>query len=333
MRYKLETLAFLWISLLASAMGQQQSKAEPLPRALALSSTTLTQVPVFGWSDDVQCDGSGNLYFHAPGLTYNRSDIFELSADGGRGKTFSLPDEMAQKTAFVGFSVSSGGSLRVLAESRKGVLAFTFGRDGRVTSETSLEIPEDVTVNAFADSESGSVVVVGYFNKRAKGAIQGKPYAALFAPSGKVQTVFSELKGKVELRDVHDKLMDGAAAVGEGGTIYLLRSGEVIVLSASGTIQRHMRFSQPVGSAATQLRLSEGLLSVTLSTLPKPGSGNKMLKRQYLVLNSFTGDEYGLYEPSEELGNMDVCFSRQNGFTFIRTTETGVLKLMQATMK
>jgi hypothetical protein len=54
-----------------------------------------------------------------------------------------------------------------------------------------------------------------------------------------------------------------------------------------------------------------------------------MIHRQFLVLSASTGDPYGLYVPSEELGNHCLCFSTRFGYTFLRV-ENRKIKFLNA---
>ena len=51
----------------------------------------------------------------------------------------------------------------------------------------------------------------------------------------------------------------------------------------------------------------------------------------YLILDYETGEPFALYTPDEELGNNALCFSRQEGFTFLRNVQ-GRLSLLRAAL-
>src|SRR6266404_1667200 len=78
-------------------------------------------------------------------------------------------------------------------------------------------------------------------------------------------------------------------------------------MSETGGIVRRLRFrkSDPE-TTAVRLNVSDGLLSIVLANTGK----DQVQIRKYLVMYAVTGEKFGYYEPSEELGNTDVCFSR-----------------------
>ncbi len=95
--------------------------------------------------------------------------------------------------------------------------------------------------------------------------------------------------------------------------MYVLSSDKVTVMSETGGIVRRLRFrkSDPE-TTAVRLNVSDGLLSIVLAKTGK----DQVQIRKYLVMYAVTGEKFGYYEPSEELGNTDVCFSRTDGYTF-----------------
>ncbi|HEU4416230.1 MAG TPA: hypothetical protein VFT65_15695 [Candidatus Angelobacter sp.] len=53
---------------------------------------------------------------------------------------------------------------------------------------------------------------------------------------------------------------------------------------------------------------------------------------RYLVVNASDGSPLGLYQPTEETGNNNVCFSRHEGFVFMRFEHNRV-KLITAALR
>jgi len=92
--------------------------------------------------------------------------------------------------------------------------------------------------------------------------------------------------------------------------LYVLSSDKVTVMSETGGIVRRLRFrkSDPE-TTAVRLNVSDGLLSIVLAKTGK----DQVQIRKYLVMYAVTGEKFGYYEPSEELGNTDVCCSRTDG--------------------
>ena len=118
--------------------------------------------------------------------------------------------------------------------------------------------------------------------------------------------------GDIDLAPPAHHIPEGAATIGKDGNAYLLSSDKVYVISASGQIQKKIPLAKPDGGfSAMGLQYSEGLLVVSFAKQGKPEA-----LFQYAVLNASTGAPLGLYAPTGETGNTNVCFSRREGFLF-----------------
>jgi len=77
----------------------------------------------------------------------------------------------------------------------------------------------------------------------------------------------------------------------------------------------------------TKISYSDGLLALVLSS-----SGEQYINNRYVIMDSSTGEQRGYYAPSRETSNIDVCFSRKEGFTFIHNID-GKLALINAPLR
>jgi len=82
-----------------------------------------------------------------------------------------------------------------------------------------------------------------------------------------------------------------------------------------------------IDAVPTKIMYSGGLLAVVLSKNAEP-----FLLRRYIILDSMSGEQRGFYEPSEETGSNDVCFSRKEGLEFLHN-ERDRLSLISSELK
>ena len=149
---------------------------------------------------------------------------------------------------------------------------------------------------------------------------------AIFEPSG---TLRKELHGLLADKDPKSAKADPDVALddetkiasSEDGNLYLLKSDDVLVISASGDVERKIHFQKPdPKSLATRVYVSANLVAIRLSTF---SAEQVETQRRYLVLDRDNEDKpFGYYKPSEETGNSDVCFTREQGFTFQKFDQT-----------
>jgi|HubBroStandDraft_6_1064221.scaffolds.fasta_scaffold10432_5 hypothetical protein len=100
----------------------------------------------------------------------------------------------------------------------------------------------------------------------------------------------------------------------------------LLVFSAYGDLVKRIPVAKPEDDQfADSIAVAGDLISLQFSKIDKQG----MIHRQFLVLSASTGDPYGLYVPSEELGNHCLCFSTRFGYTFLRV-ENRKIKFLNA---
>lgn len=292
----------------------QSHPAEQARKLTAGNSRTLL-VPPFGtWGEPV-CDANGSLYFHlAASPSYNDIQVFRLSADGNEGTLFRLPTSLGDKSAFMSFAVSSSGSVFVLGEVIGGGFSiFSFSADGGLKKSTHLELPKDAVPRQFAALPNGTYLVFGHYGAGAPADRRGQRFAALFDNSGAMQKVLARDFGSVDIGQESNALSEGGVTVGDDGYAYLLTHNQVLALTPGGEIEARYKFEKPTSDAVpTRLNVSGNLAAIVFSVVNK-----HQLVREYLVFGINDGHTVGLYEPSAELGNGDVCFSQQEGFIFL----------------
>jgi hypothetical protein len=318
------------LTLVMGGLAAQQPLQQMSPRPLKSSHSAVLPVPSFGAYGPAQCDENLAIYYHlATGLP-SRTELLRISQSGNESTLYKLPEEFANSTDFLDFSVTPGGDVKVLVEDRNyHAIVFAFDSEGKVSSHAQLEVPEHVAGRHIAAYSDGTVLYSGVYTNDAAAEVAGTTYVALFQPSGKLLKRLDRLRDKKkedEQESVH--FSEGAATLGRDGNIYLLTAERVLVISAEGTIQKELAFTKPSPEfSAVTLQYSEGWVAITFAKPERPE-----VVTRYLVLNASDGAPVGLYEPSEDTGNDNVCFSRHDGFLFT-TFEHGRVKLITAPLR
>jgi hypothetical protein len=307
---------------------------EPLqqlsPRPLKASHAVELPVPSFGAYGPAQCDENLAIYYHlATGLPA-RTDLLRFSPSGNESTLYKLPEEFAKSTDFVDFSVTPVGNVWALVEDQNDhAIVFAFDSEGKVSSHAQLELPEHVAGRHIAAYPNGTVLYSGVYTNDAAAELAGTAYAGLFQPSGKLLKRLDRLRDKTKVDEQESaRFPEGGATLGRDGNVYLLTAERVLVISQSGSIQREITFTKPSPQfSAVRVQYSDGWLAITFAKPERPA-----VVMQYLVLNASDGTPLGLYEPTEDTGNDNVCFTRHEGFRFT-TFEHGRVKLITAPLR
>ncbi len=301
------------------------------PKLLDASSKKIVAAPDFGGYGTPVCDEDGNAYYHVgTAASYSDSTAFRLSADEDQHQVFKLPPDAVDGSMFGAFNVTPSGEVWIVAFNRKDeVVAYGFDEDGEVTSRVHFQTPDFFQPNLVAPFETDFFLLKGFFAKAAGTDLAGKNYAAVFGPSGKLVRQLTDEEAKTTKESRKNKLPEGAAAVGSDGNAYLLESNEVLVVSQSGEMLRKLRFEKPDQEArASNLFVSGGLVAIVMFK-----TNRSAIDTTLLVLDANTGETYGYYEPSQELGNNPICFSRSQGFKFMRRDKDGKIELQMALLR
>jgi hypothetical protein len=308
----------LYLAIVAMVLGgppEQSASPQLAPRPLRASTIKKLEAPAFGVFGQTQCDDSLAMYDHLASGSYNQTTILRTGLSGTESTVYKLPAEFADATAFTDFFATSDGKVIVLVEDQQGhSVRFDFDSDGNVSSHAQLEMSEQVAGDKIAVFLNGMMLFSGHYRRTASPDLAGKRYLALFQPSGKLlRQLNTGDMGSIDLNPPAHRIAEGAVTVGKDGFAYFLIPDRVYVISSSGQIERKIPFEKPASEfSAVHLQYSEGLLVISFVKAGKPEA-----VFQYLVVNALTGEPVGLYEPSEETGNNNVCFSRRDGFLFL----------------
>jgi hypothetical protein len=329
-RLKLMLLPFILL-LLSTGTKPATTSRLPHPIRLEISKSRTLDVPSFGSFGDAQSDEDGNLYFHAATRHYIDSVVLGIYAEKSQPVVFALPDEFTQKTAFAAFYVTRSGKVYILAEDKElkaRPRIFAFDDDGQLGSKTEVETAKGVRVRTLSVFDrSGNMFISGYYDSSAMPEQQGKGYAALVAPSGKI---LRELRntGGVDLKKIGESPAEASSFIGDDGNLYLLTGNKIRVLQESGQLLRTIEVRKPSEDCfATKLIVSQGIAAVWLDVNPKEGEA---LELQFETIDVSSGHVIGLYYPDETLGNKAVNFTRQDGFVFL-DSDKGKVRLLTAT--
>jgi hypothetical protein len=301
------------------------------PRILDSTGVTLVEAPDLGGYDSAVCDDDGNAYYHVGAVAnYNDSTLFRLSHDPGEHKVYRLPPETAKDLIFGAFNVTPSGKVWVAAFNQQGeMFAYSFDSDGQVASHVRFDVPPYLQPRELAAFETGAFLLKGYFADQAGPRLAGHQYAAILAPSGEVARNLNLNLPAADKKAAAKHIPEGSVTVGSDGNAYLLLPDQIIVVSQSGQVVRRLPYQKPdAESRAVSLFVSGGLAAITLFKV-----NQHKIDTTLLVLDTNTGDVFGYYKPSEELGNNPLCFSRADGFTFMRRAHDGRIEFLSAALR
>jgi len=180
--------------------------------------------------------------------------------------------------------------------------------------DTRCDASGNVYFQVFTGSDDGTIWLSAYYAPRAAEQLRGKQYVAISDASGRlIKQLPSYLPDKHQ-GQTGAKTLEGNAALGKDGNLYLLGPEKIIVMSESGEVLRTIKFEKTnPQQIAMRVDVSDGLVAITLTTVDKNTPHD-----EYLVLDSLTGNPFGLYEvdPTAPSKSM-LCFNRQDGFTFL----------------
>jgi len=323
------------IAILVGFWIFSQQSTLPQTKILRISSSKKLNVPLFSTWDRVESDSHGDLYFRpvASNNNYGTSEIIKLNISSEAPTVYQIPSELGEASALVSFSVTASGNVWFLNEMKKtgSFVVLGFDSSGQMTSQTNLDVPKRLMANRFLVAEDGIILVGGFFGQDAAKELQGKGYLSVFDKAG---TVRKDL-GKDWLKDVglttvSTKMIENGATTGQDGNFYFLEGNDIIVISEWGEVVRHIKIQRPPkASDALGMDFSEGLLSIQFYEKDADG----LLRSTFVVIESSTGEPYGVYTPSEELGEAVVGFSRRNGYLFSHPTPDGKILLLYAQLR
>jgi hypothetical protein len=288
-------------------------------REIDVSSSRSIQTPSFGYFGEGQCDRDGNMYFHSSDSDFRHSQIFRLSSDGSSGTFFRITGKFADAdlAGFDSFWITSDGEVFILATNAEEKYVFTFDHNGTVKDPVVLKVPVDVQLTDFAVFDNGFLFVWGYRDQRSSKDLRGKPYAAVLTDAGGIVKELSIPMPAVDLGNLA-ALSDGAVA-SYAENLYFLGPDQITVVSVTGETIRKLRYHKPDSEAvATKLYLSGGMAVIAVNKVSTKGATRGQVERSFIALDQNSGDLMGYYKPSAQLGCCDVCFTRNDGLTFLK---------------
>jgi hypothetical protein len=224
-------------------------------------------------------------------------------------------------------SVSPDGTLWLLLSGSKSAVLLRFNSDGEITSRTKIDQFASFVVEEFV-AFNNDVLFVLAFPLPTEADQKLTRYAAMVNSSGQQVSVPKLDLPKFDTQSTG--FSEGGAAAGSDGNLYLLEPEEVIVVSQSGEVLRHLRFKKPSADFSTvKIRISAGLAAIWFS---KPVEDHRVTT-ELLVLDTVSGKEVGRYSLAPELEyRSPLCFSRQEGFTFRGEIQDGKMELITAAL-
>ncbi len=280
------------------------SSAELRPLPLRISSAIPLGVSGFGFFGHAQCDDSGNLYFRA-GNILNSSRVVRLSSKSSDVSSYAVPPDFVD---FYTFQAGRDGQLHVLVRLPDGLYVLTYKDTSSEPKRTKLEAPEAVEPANFAVWSSGAVVLSGNYGREA-GELRGKPYAAEFAPSGKLLRLLGTNASEADFSGkTVPRAAEAAAGFDDAGYLYFIAGDEILVLSEAGEVAR--RFKPPLpaeGFRMAKLEVAKGQLAVWFHQ--SSSKSGIQIKTYFEILDPASGEVRRSYEPDRELGPIALCFT------------------------
>lgn len=287
----------------------------PKPKVLTLSSIHDVAAPPFDYYGFIISDQEGDSFYRLDTGHFPDPIVMRLAHTTGDPAIMKPQQDRDHEWQLRSYNVTPSGLFAMLCldvKSGKHAL-FWFDDEGKIRSTVSLEIPAHVDVMDIAVFEHGDSFVAGYYNPEAPEELRGRSYAALFSSSGLQRRNIKDVVPATELTKVGTDLHEGALTVGTDSNLYVLTGKGIVVLNASGGLVRFLPVIKPEKSFAVQLFYSQGWLLVAFAEPTKRGPINM----HYAVIDAFSGDYIGYYDPSPELGGVAVSFSRREGISFL----------------
>src|SRR5262249_11917678 len=149
--------------LLLSGLQSKDALPSMSPRPLKSSHAAELPVPAFGAYGEPKCDDNLALYHHLAMDRYGRTVLLRFPQSGNESTLYKLPDEFAESTDFVDFSVTPGGDVKALVIDQDfHPILFGFDSEGKVNSHGRLETPEYVTAKHLTVFPNGTLLLSGY---------------------------------------------------------------------------------------------------------------------------------------------------------------------------
>lgn len=174
--------------------------------------------------------------------------------------------------------------------------------------------------------DDGTMLLQGFIRLKA-GEDQARDYVALFDATGKLRKELTNFPD-VNMALRKTTLQDSGFTTSEDGSAYLLGADAITVVSESGENVRSVPYQKPDPSlVARGLRVSDGLIVIRVLQV----KGVEITQR-YLIVRADSGETVGYYAIPEEMHDVGMCFSRNEGFTFL-TRENKALALVNARLR
>lgn len=304
-----------------AGLAQRQDPPPSVP--IHPSTDKGLSIPGFSYYGGAQCDAKGNLYFRI-GSSRNDTRILRITPDGADRHVYDLPSDYASegKSAFVAFRVTERGNVYALVKAKDGIHVFSWKPDANKPANTRLDTPEHISPLSFAAFESGTVLLLGYYDQDAPEGLRSKTFFAELDSSGRLRINFSREgiapSGK-------RSSLDAPATMDEKGLLYMGSGDEIVVVSESGEVVRRLVPIKPSPEyMITRIQVAKGRLGVWFFK-PEPSKPSSV---RLAVLEATSGDILRLFEPDAELGNNAICFTG-DAFTFFKR-QGGYVRILTA---
>jgi len=310
-----------------STSGDRQQPASSEPRILLPTSTRLIDTPPEFAFTSSNCDEAGTLYLHTGTQGSFRDPILRVSTTGN-SKLYKMTGEDVNVGEQGAMSVSPDGTLWLLLSGAESAVLLRFNSDGEVTSRTKIDQFVGFVVEEFV-AFNNDVFFIAAFPRPTEADRKMRRYTAMVNSSG--QHVAAPKLDLPKFDTQSKKIPEGGAAAGNDGNLYLLQPEEVVVVSQAGDVLRHLRFRKPNADFSTvNISVSGGLAAIWFI---KPVEQHRTTT-ELLVVDAASGEETGRYSLGPELEHQSpLCFSRQDGFTFLAGIQDGKRKLITAALR
>lgn len=318
--------------LIISAVAQAQNEGmELIPRVLTTSSVREVSIPLFSSWGYPFSDRDHNVYYRYDSGRFDKVSLLKISPSDSKAVMYELSPDDADVFLYGGAAVTPAGQLWVVcSKEEKGTYLFSFSSDAKPGTPTRLEVQDGLRPQSLIAVTSKAFLISGYYGRNAPKALQGKGFVGLFSDNGDLIKKFDGIRANTDLGADGVKPQVEGGAVGLDGNVYFLSAKGIIVFSSTGDIVKSIPLTDvPKGAAPRRLFESGGYLLVQFTAI----GTNGVHINKYLLLDESTEKGIALYEPSPELGNAAVDFSRDTGLVFARRNQAGRLQFITAELK
>ena len=291
---------------------------------------------------DAKCDDEGNVYFqpYVPNQAYT---VFRVDKEGHSTFAFANP---ALKTSIWEYVPDSGGIFALTGEIGSTAI-IKLGADGSV--EDKIPLDGNFFPGRLALFRSGEFLITGSLRRGSGSEESLNEFAAISTADGKLRHLVRFPAGDRELSKTDRNLLqqegrDEESVLGlsyplgsPDGYVYFMRatpSGPIYRVNPRGVIDKTYKLRPPKDFSLSDFRTSRGRLLAIFTKKPDPQEKNRITPMVIQELDSATSEVLRTFHHrSAQIGLLLACYDPNEGFTFLGTSDAGLLQLVHVVPK